>query len=262
MGFFHCTGPRQSDNRPAMKLIPALVPLCALLLTSAVQASTFEGKVTMSVSTSDSKNPPQAINFSIKEGYVRTDVPTGKGTASMIFDMKNQQMIILIPQMQKYMVQSLAQNQASSAQHPAAGMPSSASNSSGTSFTDTGMKDTILGYECEKYLITTPKETSEMWLTDELGSFMGLYHGGAPGSRSTAPQEWETALKGKNFFPMRVLTKTSRGTSKMEITSVEKMSLPDSLFSPPDGWQKFDMGGIMSGLGGMFGGSHPQSGNN
>jgi hypothetical protein len=262
MGFFHCTGPRQSDNRPAMKLIPALVPLCALLLTGAVQASTFEGKVTMTVSSSDSKNPPQAINFSIKEGFMRTDVTAGKSTASIIFDMKNQQMLILIPQMQKYMVQSLAQNQAAGSQHPAGGAPSSASNGSGTSFTDTGTKDTILGYECEKYLITTPKETSEMWVTDELGSFMGLYHGGGPGGRSSQAPEWESALKGKNFFPMRVLTKTSRGTSRMEITSVDKMSLPDSLFAPPDGWQKFDMSGIMSGLGGMFGGSRPQSGNN
>jgi len=34
MGFFHCTGTRQSDNRPAMKLIPALVPICALVSVS------------------------------------------------------------------------------------------------------------------------------------------------------------------------------------------------------------------------------------
>jgi hypothetical protein len=261
MGFFHCTGPRQSDNRAAMKLIPALIPVCALLLTGAVKAESFEGKLTMTITNADSKNPAQPIDFSLKEGYMRTDINTGKNTASMIFDMKNQQMIILIPQMQKYMVQSMAQNQ-TSGQPPASGMPSSASNGNGASFQDTGTKESILGYECEKYLITGKNETSEIWLTSDLGSFMGFYHGGGPGGRgSPQAQQWESVLKGKNFFPMRVLTRTSKGLTKMEVTAVEKKSLPDSLFAPPDGWQKFDMGGMMSGLGGMFGG-RPQSGNN
>jgi hypothetical protein len=34
----------------------------------------------------------------------------------------------------------------------------------------------------------------------------------------------------------------------MEVTAIDKKSLPDSLFVPPDGYQKFDMGGMMRGM--------------
>jgi Domain of unknown function (DUF4412) len=197
----------------------------------------------------------------MKDGNMRTDVPTPKGTQTMIFDMKNQQMIILIPQMQKYMVQPMGQGQPAAGQYAGAGAPpSSVSNNSGASFKDTGTKETILGYDCEEYLVTTPKETAQLWLTDQLGTFMGFYHGGGPGGRgSQQASDWEGVLKGKNFFPMRMVMKNAKGTTKMEVTSVEKGSLPDSLFAPPDGWQKFDLGGMM---GGMMPGGRPPSGNN
>jgi hypothetical protein len=47
---------------------------------------------------------------------------------------------------------------------------------------------------------------------------------------------------------MRVVGKDGRDTFRMEVTAIEKTSLPDSLFSPPPGYQKFDMGGMMKGM--------------
>ena len=50
---------------------------------------------------------------------------------------------------------------------------------------------------------------------------------------------------------------------RLEVTSVEKTSLPDSLFAPPDGWRKFDLGAMMGGaMPGGFPGARPSDGNN
>ena len=40
------------------------------------------------------------------------------------------------------------------------------------------------------------------------------------------------------------------GCARMEVTSVEKQSLPDSLFTPPPGFKKFDPAEMMRGMGG------------
>jgi len=47
------------------------------------------------------------------------------------------------------------------------------------------------------------------------------------------------------------------------VTSVDKTSLPDSLFAAPDGWRKFDMGAMMGGMmPGGFPGARPADGSN
>jgi hypothetical protein len=79
---------------------------------------------------------------------------------------------------------------------------------------------------------------------------MGL-GGGSPfgGTRggSGLAQAWEAAFVGKNFFPLRVVSQNSSGKeiTRMEATAVEKKSIPDSEFAPPDGFKKFDMGAMM-----------------
>ncbi|HEY1791730.1 MAG TPA: DUF4412 domain-containing protein [Opitutaceae bacterium] len=227
-----------------MKLIRLLAPVCALLIPCALHAEAFEGKVSMKMTSSDQKNPVSNVDFSLKDGFMRTDVNTSRGTASMIWDYKARQMTILMPQQRMYMVRDLPQP----GQAPAGAAAGGKAGVSGPSLTDTGVKDTILGYSCEKYTATGKEGTSDIWVTDQLGTFGGLPTGG-PG-RPQAPKAWESALSGKGFFPLRVITRSSRGESfRMEVTSIDKASLPDTAFQPPDGWRKFDIGAMMGGLG-------------
>jgi hypothetical protein len=255
VGFFHCTGPLQPDNHAAMKLIPALATLCALVLTCALSAETFEGKVSMKI-TSASKEGSQTLDMSMKEGFMRTDMSSQRGMAAAIIDYKNQQMIILMGQQKMYMVRPLPTP--GTAPRPQAPQPAV------SDVTDTGVKETILGYTCTKWVHTSAQGTSEIWVTDQLGTFGGLPHGGGPGSSQQTPQAWEAALKGKNFFPLRVVTSNGgKEKFRLEVTSVEKTSLPDSLFAPPDGWRKFDLGAMMGGaMPGGFPGARPSDGNN
>jgi len=246
-----------------MKLNPALTPLCAVFLTCALHAQSFEGKVTLSL-TSSSSDAPQSMSLSLRDGFMRTDVASARGTMSAILDWKNQQMIILMPQQRMYMVQPLQQSPAMLAQAGAAA-PGNLSAGPAPTLQETGVKETILGYDCTKYVSSAKDGTSEIWVTDQLGMFTGLFHGGGPGGRGAqAPQAWESALKGRNFFPMRVVTsRGGKGTFRLEVTAVQKGSLPDSLFAPPVGWRKIDMSGFTGGaMPGALPGAHPPSGNN
>ena len=244
-----------------MKLIPALLPVCALVLPCALTAETFEGKVSMTMTSQGSSNGSQTMNMSIKEGFMRIDMTASKGAAAMIMDLKNQQMIVLMPAQRMYMIQPIPQPGA----NPQAGghaQPGAASAGTAPTLVDTGVKETILGYVCTKYAATGAHGTAQIWVTDQLGAFNGLFHGGGPGKRPQAPQAWESALKGKGFFPMRVVSNDNGKQFLMEVTSVEKTSLPDSLFAPPEGWRKFDLGAMMGGaMPGGFPGARPDGSN-
>jgi hypothetical protein len=247
-----------------MKLIPQLVSIGALLLPCALAAQTFEGKVSMKITSADSKDGSQSIDMSMKEGFLRMDMNSSKGAqGGMISDFKNQQMTILMPQQKMYMTRPIPQP-GSSPQSGSYPRPNGTPNAPQASLQQTGVKETILGYECTKYVATGQEGTSEIWVTDQLGTFTGLFHGGGPGRRPQAPQGWESALTGKSFFPMRVVT-SANGKEKfrLEVTSVEKGSLPDSLFTPPSDWRKFDLGSMMGGaMPGGFPGARPADGNN
>jgi hypothetical protein len=244
-----------------MKLITPIVTICALLAPAVLSADTFEGTLTMTITSSSSKNGPQALNMSLKDGNMRTDIQTSRGTMSAIMDMKNQQMIILMPQQRMYMVQPMRQPAAQQGQYQQyQGQAQAAGNP--PTLVDTGVKETILGYECTKYTATNDKGTAEIWVTDQLGTFTGLFHGGAPGRPNQPAPDWENALKGKAFFPMKVVGTNDKGTFSMEVTAINKTSLPDSLFAPPDGWQKFDLGSIMGGGGFPGGFGRPPGGSN
>ena len=100
-----------------------------------------------------------------------------------------------------------------------------------------------------------------MWLTDKLGTFRGLgsgaqanaFGGRRGGAKTQQEQAWEKALAGKNMFPLRVVGSAPDGkeTYRMDVTAVEKKSLPDSDFLPPPDWKKFEMpnmGDMMKGM--------------
>ena len=58
-----------------MKLLPAFVVLLAAVTAPAVLgAARFEGKVRMKMT--DQKNPAHQLDYSVKEGFVRTDIET------------------------------------------------------------------------------------------------------------------------------------------------------------------------------------------
>jgi hypothetical protein len=212
------------------------------LLTAATSfaASAFEGKVSLAMSAG--KKAGQTMNYSIKGQKLRMDMDAEKHSFTSIMDMEKLEMLMLMPEQKMYMLmpikkpieKALAKQSESTAEIEV-----------------TGKTETILGYKCSQILVKDKGVVTEMWVAEGLGVFMGLGGGGGGpfGGKSPAAAKWEEALKGHGGFPLRVVSTDAKGKEsfRMEATKIEPGTLPDSLFAPPAGYQKFampDLGGL------------------
>src|SRR5690606_6628102 len=130
--------------------------------------------------------------------------------ASMIMDLGKQEMMILMPEQKMYMVQRLD------------GLTAAADDAVSDDFTfeKTGESEKILGYDCVKYVSKAKDFTSDIWVTEELGRFVGLGNSANPmggKKKSGATAAWEKALAGKNFFPLRVVSRDAKGKEQFRL---------------------------------------------
>ena len=230
-----------------MKLLLRICALGSMLVASHLfAADAFEGKVTLAIT--GEKGKAMDMNYSMKGDRVRTDINASGHEVSTIMDLPKLEMIMLMAENKMYMVMPLKKPvEDAMAKHQG--------DAANIDINQTGKTETILGYKTDQILITDKDKgtVTELWVASGLGTFMGLGNsGGSPfgGHKSAASAKWEEALKGKSGFPLRVISHDAKGKEifKMEATKIEPGPLPDSLFVPPAGYQRFDM----PNLGGMF----------
>ncbi|MFI5357244.1 MAG: DUF4412 domain-containing protein [Opitutales bacterium] len=222
-------------------LVRLVLQLSALLCAGAISAHAFEGTVHMTISNGQGET--HQLAYSLKNGLTRIDINVSDNrTASAILDLAKDEMIVLMPGQPFYMTMSI--------KHSVEQAVGQAADE--VTLEKTAATTRILGYPCTKYLSKSKDGVTEIWATDQLGGFSGLGNMlGGPRSRASKAPGWEKAVVGKDFFPLRVISSSSRnGNLSLEVTAVEPKSLPDSLFAPPPGSRKFDMGGMMPGMGG------------
>jgi hypothetical protein len=228
-----------------MKTIRSFV-FAALVSAPAIFAAPFEGKVTFKITPG--RGAPQEMAYSIKGDKMRLELPSqaASGMGGVIFDVPKREVTIVMDSQQMYMVQTMPE--------PGATPPGDKSGETPT-LEKTGEKEKILGFDAQKYVSTFQGSKTELWLAEGLGTFMA-FSGGPMGGRGRGGprgggggQAWERALAGKELFPLRVISHDKGGNeTRMEATAIDKQSLPDSLFAPPAGYQKFDMGNMMRGM--------------
>ncbi len=238
---------------PMKRLLPCLLA-AALAVPAVLSAAAFEGKVNFTLTTAKG---PQQLAYSIKGDKMRMDLPgTAMGAGGIIMDLAKHEVTVVMDAQHMYMTNPLPD--------PSAPSPDGKAAPQG-SLEKAGEKEKILGYDAEKYIATGPDGAkTELWLTNAIGTFMP-FSGGGPmgrggrGGPGAGGQAWERALAGKDLFPLRVVTHDKDGKEfRMESTAIDKASLPDSLFEPPAGYQKFDMQSMMRGaMPGGFGGKRP-----
>lgn len=223
-----------------MKPLLRLFAVGTLLLTavSSFAAGAFQGKVTQTIT--DGKGRSHDLNYSIKGSKMRMEVNEQGHQAVIISDMDKLETLILMAEQKMYMVMSIKK--------PVEQAVAKSSGNANVDIQVTGKTDTILGYKCNQVIITDKSSgaVTETWLAEGLGTFMGLSGGGGGGpfgGKSAKAAAWEEALKGKVGFPLRVIGHDAKGkdTVKMETTKLEPGSLPDSLFTPPADYRKFEM---------------------
>ncbi len=235
-----------------MKPLLRFLAVGTLMLTaiSSYAATAFEGKVTQ-LMTSD-KGKSQAIDYSIKGSKIRLDVNSEGHQVAIVTDMEKLETLMIMHEQKMYMVMPIKKPVEQALEQ---------SNDASVDLKVTGKTDTILGYKCNQMLITDKSSgaVTEVWMAEGLGVFMGLGSGGGGGGpfggrKQAAAAKWEEALKGKAGYPLRISSNgvNGKGAFKMETTKIEPGSLPDSLFAPPAGYNKFQMpnlGDMMKNLG-------------
>jgi hypothetical protein len=212
---------------------------CALLAPALLSAAAFEGKVTMKMTSG--RGQPQEIKYNIKGEKIRVEMPGQQAMGGMIMDTAKREMTMIMDEQKTYMVMAL----------PQAALDVMSKNSDEVNLEKTSETEKILGYTATKYIVTSKEGKSDLWLAEGLGTFMSVSNNNPMGGRrAAAPAAWERALAGKELFPLRVVGKDKGGKEsfRMEVTAIDKTTLPDSLFNPPAGYQKFDMGGMMKGM--------------
>jgi hypothetical protein len=245
---------------PLMKTTHCLFLGCAVLAPAILSAASFEGKVSFKMTSGRDK--PMEMTYNIKGDKIRMETPAQKGMGGMIMDTSKREMTMIMDEQKSYMVMAL----------PQAAVDAIAKRDDEVKLEKTSETEKILGYTATKYILTDKSNAeTELWLAEGLGTFMGFNKnpmGRGRGSAAASPA-WERALEGKELFPLRVISyekgnqrsekgkssEKSKGKSagtnesfRMEVTAIDKTPLPDSLFNPPAGYQKFDMGGMMKGM--------------
>lgn len=226
-----------------MKKFLALLVVSAFVAPAASSAASFEGKVSMKMMSGRDK--PMDISYSIKGEKLRIEMPGQKGMGGMIMDTGKKEMTMIMDEQKMYMTMAI----------PDAAVEAATKKSEEVKFEKTSETEKILGYTATKYITTDKNGTTDMWLTEGLGAFMSFNNGNPMGGgKKSASQAWERALAGKDLFPLRVVgkDKAAKEIFRMEVTAIDKKSLPDSTFAPPAGYEKLDMGGMGGMLKGMI----------
>lgn len=233
-----------------MKFLSRFLAVSALLAASQLSAA-FEGKVSLAMTAE--KGRTMNMDYSMKGQKVRMDMDGGGHQVSSIMDLGKMEMLMLMPEQNMYMVMPIKKP------------VEKAMEKAGESTADvevTGKTETILGYKCNQILVKDKGNVTEVWMAEGLGTFMGMGNGGpggggggmgamfGRGKSSANSAKWEEVMKEKGGFPLRTITRDGKGkeTMKMEATKIEPGSLPDSMFAPPAGYQKFEM----PNMGGLF----------
>jgi len=233
----------------AMNLLLRFLAVGSLLTAvPSFAAEGFEGKVTFAMSAG--KGRVTNMDYTMKGAVVRMDMKAEGGSVSNIMDMNKREMLMLMHDQQMYMQMPMKLPPEAAAK--AKEMESTAE------IEKTGKTETILGYKCQQVLVKDKGTTTEMWLAEGLGTFMGMGGGGGSpfgggrGGGAPASSKWEQALKGVGGFPLRVISRdgANKESFKMEVTKIAPGPQPDSEFAPPAGYQKFQMPGGMNPFGG------------
>lgn len=213
----------------------------ALLAPAALFAAPFEGKINLKMTT---EGKAQEMLYSVKGDKLRIDMPGIPAMGGAILDLGKKEMTMIMPEQQMYMTTSMSE-----------GKDAPARQDDAVKVENTGQTEKILGYLATKYLASAKDSTTEIWLAEGLGVFASMPSQGGGGGlfgrkkAAASSQAWESALAGKELFPLRVITKDKKGKEsfRMEATAVDKTPVPASSFAPPEGYQKLDMGAMMKG---------------
>ncbi len=216
----------------------------------------FEGAITARMFTGAE---PIELKYAIKGTRTRIETQLSQGgtqTGVVLMDLSAGSQMMLMPQTKTYM--SLDLNKDGKFQEMVEKMAQKAGEDGGdlSKISSTGQTETIAGHTCQHWVIGDQQQT-DVCLARGLGFFGGggqsggifeqlknLAMGDKVKAQLNANPEFAKFVEG-GAFPLKI-SQVENGQSKivMEVTSVERKSLDDSLFSVPSDYKKMEIPGM------------------
>jgi hypothetical protein len=235
--------------------LPGLSPLSFL--------GGFEGQIDLFAKENKPGATPTPISVFVKTGKMRFDVPEklagGAAGASLlgpkayvIFDSSAKKLYIVSDAQKQVFVIDLNKSGeqfkgfGGGAPHPGGG-GSSAPPKNPTKVTKTGKFDTVAGYKCENWDIASDHREGTACVADEGASWFSIPMTGIP-----TEHLWMAELLDGKHFPLRFIGYAHDGTTeenRVEVTKVEKKTLPATEFEYPPAYRVVDLAQMMAGLG-------------
>lgn len=221
--------------------------------------TTFEGEVTMNVSGKPGSKDatPKAFLVSLKSPRVRADIgadvspgnPMLAGGVALVIDPPAKKGYALINAQKKAVVLDFDKSKGGFKPPGLGGGPTGGAGAppeDPPKIEKTGKKDTVAGYTCEVWKITSKKDHAEACLAEKLKwiDFTDLAIQ-SPAFAAIA------AVSDFTHLPLRVVTFDDKNVEegRMEVSKIEKKKLADAHFAVPPDFQVVELSAL---LGGMF----------
>jgi hypothetical protein len=217
----------------------------------------FEGEIDMTARAADTMKPPQPINMLVKGDKIRFDVIPGTDVASSLggkaymLVRTADKKIDVVAEVRKQVVEldlsnpevlKGLQKAGGPAGHPAKPEPA-------PKLAKTGTKETIAGYSCEDWEVTSAKDNKKkasMCVADLPSTFFHIPLTGMP-----ADYGFTLELVDGKHFPLRFVgydEHTGAESGRLEVTKLDPHPVDASKFDIPAGYQTVDMMQMLSGL--------------
>jgi hypothetical protein len=221
----------------------------------------FEGEI--DGFTKDSSKPggqPIPLQVFVKAGKVKVEVPEAlaKSAGPMlgekaygIFDSTAKKLTVVTDAKKEAIVIDL-NSSGKTFQTIAPGAHGGPSNATPSKITKTTKTDTVAGYPCTYWDITSDHKEGTVCVGDDGPSWFSLPTTGIPSASA-----WMADLVDGKHFPLRFIGYGKDGTTeeqRVEVTKIDKKSLADTEFQVPAGYKTIDLEKMFQGMpGGMPG---------
>ena len=157
--------------------------------------------------------------------YTGMEAQAGGNSAFIIFNMQDKKMVTVMEAQKMVMIMDMGKYQQEATQH----MNDSGNAQQKVQVVKTGVKEKILGYNCDQYKITTENSEILTWVTTELGTgfttfakglMMALSSGKGKPQGSNAPD-----MKGMTdgiTLKMEITDLSTKKVTKLEATAINK----------------------------------------
>ncbi len=248
-----CSSSKTDSNSNANSTTPAASSSSS---SGAATSGAFEGLITSKMNTG---GQPMEIKYAIKGSRTRIETQLAAGGSQMgavLMDFASGTQTMLIPQMKTYTTMNW--NEEGGIKKMAEKMAEKAGSGNSFKATPTGKTETIAGHTCTHWILGEKQDT-DACLAQGLGYFGGGSDSGglfdqlrsfALGDKAKAAlqsnPEFLKFVEG-GVFPLKLATiENGQPRTIMEVTSVERKPLDDSVFAIPADYKKMEIPGMPS----------------